>query len=121
LGLNVLGFRDGAGAAQSGAPVFEYVNHLQNRARRSDGQLDLGAYEYSLPLINSIQFNGNDCLVSFSGELGNQYELDYASNLIGAVWSPVRTNVAGTNGAILITDTNGARFGQRFYRVKGEM
>lgn len=41
-----LTYVDGTGASQSGAPTFQYVNHLASEARASDGQLDLGAYEY---------------------------------------------------------------------------
>jgi hypothetical protein len=121
LGLNSLSYLDGTGAAQLGMPAYEYVNHLQSRARPSDGQLDLGAYEFSPPLINSLRFSGNDCLVSFTAESSNLYALERASNLTGASWSAVVTNIAGTNGVILITDTNGAGLAQRFYRVRAAM
>jgi hypothetical protein len=120
-GLNVLGYMDGLGLPHSGVPMFEYVNHLQNRARPREGQLDLGAYEYSAPLINSIGFIGNNCLVFISTESGIQYSLDRTSNLLGAAWSAVVTNVPGTNGILQLTDTNGVGFPQRFYRVRSTL
>jgi hypothetical protein len=121
IGVNSLNYLDGTGTTQSGVPGYEYVNHQQYRTRRSDGQLDAGAYEYSLPLINSLRINGNDCLVSFAAQSSNQYALERASNLISATWFAVITNIVGTNGDILMTDTNGAGFVQRFYRVKAAM
>jgi hypothetical protein len=121
LGLTVLTYLDGAGASHSGVPTFEYVNHQQNRPRLSDGQLDLGAYEYSQPIINNLRLSGGNSLVSFNAQSGNQYDLEYASNFVGAVWRPVTTNVPGSNGIIEITDTNGAGFSWRFYRIKSAL
>jgi hypothetical protein len=121
LGLNVLSYLDGAGASHSGVPMFEYLNHQQNRARVSDGQLDLGAYEYSQTIINNLKVSGSNAFVSFNAQSGNQYDLQYASNLIGGAWVPVTTNVPGTNGVIEITDTNVAGFPRRFYRIKSAL
>jgi hypothetical protein len=121
LGLNVLNYLDGAGAARSGVPIFEYVNHQQNRARASDGQLDLGAYEYAPTIINDLRMSGGNALVSFNAQSGNQYDLQYASNVIGGAWLAVITNVPGTNGVIEITDTNGAGLPRRFYRIKSAL
>jgi hypothetical protein len=121
IGLNALDYLDGAGASHSGAPMFEYVNHQQIRARPSDGQLDLGAYEYSQPIINNLRISGGNALVSFNAESGNQYDLQYASDLAGAVWVAATTNVPGTNGVIEMTDTNGAGFTRRFYRIKSAL
>jgi hypothetical protein len=121
LGLSALNHLDGTGAAHSGVPIFEYVNHLQSRTRPSDGQIDVGAYEYSPPVINSLRLQGSDCVVTFTGEPGNQYDLQRSSNFAGGGWSVVITNVPGTNGPMEITDTNGAGASQRFYRVKAAM
>ena len=121
VGLNVLSFLDGIGASHSGVPTFEYLNHQQNRARPTDGQLDLGAYEYTQPIINNLRISGNNSFVSFNAQSGNQYDLEYASNLLAGVWLPVMTNVPGTNSLIEITDTNGAGFSKRFYRIKSAL
>src|SRR5215475_1099853 len=121
LGLNVLTYLDGAGGLHSGVPTFEYVNDQQNRTRPSDGKLDLGAYEYSQPIINNLRISGGNSLVSFNAQSGNQYDLQYASNLISGVWVPLVTNVPGSNGVIEITDTNGTGFSWRFYRIKSAL
>jgi hypothetical protein len=121
LGLNMLTYLDGAGASHSGLPMFEYVNHQQNRTRPSDGQVDRGAYEYSQPVINNLRLAGSNALVSFIAQSGNQYDLQYASNVFSGVWLPTTTNVAGSNGVIELTDTNGAGFSCRFYRIKAAL
>jgi hypothetical protein len=121
LGLNVLDYLDGAGASHSGVPMFEYVSQQQSRTRASDGQLDIGAYEYSQPIINNLRVSGGNALISFNAQSGNQYDLQYGSNLIGGAWMPVTTNVPGSNGVIEITDTNGAGFPGRFYRIKSAL
>jgi hypothetical protein len=117
----VLGYIGGAGDSHTGVPTFEYVNHLQNRARANDGLIDLGAYEYSQPMINNLRLSGSNSLVSFNGQSGNQYDLEYASNLIGTAWLAAVTNVSGTNGIIEITDTNATASSQRFYRIKSAL
>jgi hypothetical protein len=116
--LNVLNYLDGAGAPHSGVPMFEYVNHQQNRTRPSDGQVDLGAYEYSQTIINNLRLSGGNAFVSFNAQSGNQYDLQYASNAVGGAWLPVTTNVPGSNGVMEVTDTNGAGFPRRFYRIR---
>jgi hypothetical protein len=68
-----------------------------------------------------LRIRGDDAVVSFSGETGNQYDLEYAHKVTGGGWSPVTTNVPDTNGPTEITDTNGAGFSQRFYRVKSAL
>ena len=113
-GLNALQYSDGAGAGLSGLPTFEYVN----RPRPADGQTDLGAYEYRVPSFSTIRFNGSDCLVDFTTATGNRYDLQSTSNLAGNFWSPVATNISGTDGTIRIIDTNAAAQPKRFYRLK---
>jgi hypothetical protein len=117
-GLNALLYLDGAGVAHSGLPVLEYVNHLQNRPRPSDGQADLGAYEYRVPAFSAIRLSGNDCLLDFTTVAGIQYDLQSTSNLAGNFWSPVSTNIPGTDSIIRVTDTNAAAMPTRFYRVQ---
>ena len=117
-GLNALLYLDGTGAGHSGLPALEYLNHLQNRPRPSDGQLDLGAYEYRVPTVSSIRLSGNDCLLDFTTATNNHYDLQRTSDLTANLWSPVITNVSGTDGTIELTDTNGAAQARRFYRVK---
>jgi len=121
LGLSVLSYSDGSGASHTGLPTFEYVNHLQYRTRANDGLLDVGAYEYSQPIINNLRLSGSNSLVSFNAQSGNQYDLEYASNLTAALWRAIVTNVSGTNGVVEITDTNGTASSQRYYRIKSAL
>jgi hypothetical protein len=120
-GLNALDYLDGTGATHSGLPTLEYVNHLKNRPRPSDGQTDLGAYEYRVPAFSAIRLIGNDCLLDFDAAAGNKYELQSTSNLAGNFWSPVRSNIPGTDDTIRIADTNAARECMRFYRVQSSL
>ncbi len=117
-GLSALTYLDGAGVAHSGLPAFEYVNHLQNRPRPSDGHLDLGAYEYRAPALSAITVSGPDCLLDFSAAAGSRYELETTSNLAGNSWSPAATNIAGGDGTIRIIDADAAGQPQRFYRLQ---
>ena len=121
LGINILNYFDGMGASHSGVPTLEYVNHRQNRARPNDGQPDLGAYEYSQPIIDNLRLSGGNSYISFHAQSGNQYALEFASNLLGATWLPISTNVPGTDGVTEIIDTNGALFPLRLYRVKSAL
>ena len=117
-GLNALLYLDGTGATHSGLPTLEYVNHLKNRTRPSDGQTDLGAYEYRVPAFSAIRLSGNDCLVDFTTASGNQYNLQSTSNLAGNFWSPVSMNIQGMDGIIRITDTNAITQARKFYRLQ---
>ena len=96
----------------------EYVNHLQNRPRPSDGQTDLGAYEYRVPTFSAIRLSGNDCLLDFTTAAGTQYDLQSTSNLAGNFWSAVSTNIPGTDSTVRIIDTNASTQPTRFYRVQ---
>ncbi len=120
-GVNVLMYLDGSGDSHASLPAFECLSPLQNRPRPNDGQIDIGAYEYSPPLINRLRLEGNNSVVAFIGESGNQYGLEARSNLLQGGWASLVTNVPGTNGTVEITETNGAGFGQRYYRVTAGM
>jgi hypothetical protein len=53
-GLNLLWYLDGNGATRPGLPTLEYSSHLQARPRPSDGQPDIGAYEYRAPGFGAV-------------------------------------------------------------------
>lgn len=120
-GLNALVYLDSAGASHSGLPTLEYVNHLQSRPRPSDGQTDLGAYEYRVPAFSAIRVSGDDCILDFTTAVGTQYDLQSTSNLVGNFWSPVATNIPGSDSTTRIIDTNAARQPKRFYRVQSSL
>jgi hypothetical protein len=97
---------------------LEYLNHQQTRSRLSDGQIDIGAFEYRLPSLSGIQVSNNACAVSFTTEEGNQYDLLRASNLLNSSWSPVLSNIPGTGGIVQVTDTNVGGQTRLFYRLR---
>jgi hypothetical protein len=116
--LSALLFLDGSGATRSGLPTLAYVNRLQNCPRPSDGQTDIGAYEYRVPAFSAIRVSGNDCLLDFTTVTNNHYDLQRFTTLTGGVWFPVVTNIPGIDGTLHVTDTNGATQPSRFYRLK---
>jgi len=120
-GLNVLTFLDGTGASHSGLPGFEYLNHLRSRARPTDDRPDLGAYEYSVPVISALELRGDDCVIVFASAAGHQYDLQHSRDLGSNVWLPVMTNIPGIDGSLQIIDPNAARELKRFYRVKATL
>ncbi len=117
-GLNALQYLDGTGSAHSGLPTLEYVNHLQSRPRPSDGQPDVGAYEYRVPAFSSIRFDGTDCLLDFTTATNNYYDLQRTTDLSTSLWSPVITHIPGTDGTVEVTDTNAGNQPRGFYRVR---
>ena len=117
-GLNGLLYLGGTGAEHPGLPTLEYVNHLQNRPHPSDGQTDLGAYEYQVPSFSAISLRGSDCLIDFTTITGQQYDLQRTSNLTANLWLAVVTNIPGIDGTIRIADRNAASQSIRFYRVR---
>jgi autotransporter-associated beta strand protein len=52
-----------------------------------------------------------------TGGVGQAYVLLGATNLAPAVWTPLVTNAAGTNGAVLFADPQATNYSQRFYRL----
>lgn len=117
FGGTPLDFVDGNGALQAGIPLFEYVNHLQHRARPVDDHLDIGAYEFTLPVINSLILSGADCLLTFNAQSGIQYSLEMANAPGTAGWLPSVTNIDGHDSSIQVTYRNGAGLLQRYYRL----
>ena len=91
---------------------------MQNRPRPSDGQTDLGAYEYHVPAFSANRLSGSDCLLGFTAVAGEQYDVQSTSDLAGSVWSAVTTHIAGIDGTIRVVDTNAATQPKRYYRVQ---
>jgi len=117
-GLNVLRFLDGTGAEHSGLPTLEYVSPLQNRARPSDGQIDLGAYEYRPAFINSILLDNDDCRIAFAAVTANEYDLERSPDLARNNWATVAANIPGMDGILQLVDANALSRPKGFYRVR---
>ena len=120
-GFNSLIFLDGTGTSHSGVPILEYVNHLMNRARTKDAQLDIGAYEYSTPSISAIRVVGNDCILDFVSVPGTYYDLQRTTDLARPTWTPAITNIFGSDGSMEVVDTNAARQLRLFYRLRSSL
>jgi len=62
--------------------------------------------------------SGTNFLVQFPTISGKHYRVDYTTNLPPpATWPVLLPSVLGTGGQMTITNTNGAVFDQRYYRV----
>ena len=69
--------------------------------------------------IVSTVITGKDVQVTFTSVLDEGYLLESAAGLQSPVWLTVTNNIAGTGGAIVVTDPNGATNAPpRFYRVR---
>jgi uncharacterized repeat protein (TIGR03803 family) len=57
-----------------------------------------------------------------SGIPGSNYVIEAATNLATPAtnWMPLATNIAGTNGRWLFTDSTATNFGRRFYRARAQ-
>jgi hypothetical protein len=120
-GLNTLRFFDGTGISHSGLPILEYVNHLMNRPRAKDAQLDIGAYEYSAPSLTAIRILGNDCVLDFTSVPGAYYDLQRAADFASQSWISAITNIPGSDGSTEVVDTNAARQLRLFYRLRSSL
>jgi hypothetical protein len=107
-----LTYLDGNGVSHSGVPAWEYVNHTQNIQRVSDGQLDLGAYEYSsgsgsppVPAtISSIRQIGTSPALSWLSVGSTMYAVYKSTNLItGWIGAPL-TNTMGDGSTKVFVD-----------------
>ena len=79
----------------------------------NDGVLTIGN---PLPVISNPTLTGRTFSVTVQSQQGLTYTLEAANNLSSASWTVVQS-VAGTGGAITLTDTN-ASASARFYRVQ---
>ncbi len=67
------------------------------------------------PTTNSLAINMYAGL-TFYGQIGNTYEIDYCNNLVASNWTTLATFVLSNNPCFYI-DTSSTYFSQRFYRV----
>jgi hypothetical protein len=70
------------------------------------------------PSISSVKINGTDVAVSFTTQSGAHYALQETGNLATGAWNDVVTNITGSGGVIIVTNSGGADFASRFYRIK---
>jgi hypothetical protein len=69
--------------------------------------------------ISGWTFNNGNLTLNFTGIPYDTYWVEVATNLsLPTTWTPVSTNVAGSNGQWQFTDTQTTNFPQRFYRTE---
>jgi len=70
------------------------------------------------PRVTGVRLSGPDVIVSFTSAPGQRYDVLRADALAGGAWQVVAAGLAGTGQTLQVTDTNGAAFAGRFYRVR---
>jgi hypothetical protein len=73
------------------------------------------------PTVTGAAVSGNNFVLTFSTEVGGQYEVLRTDTFSPPVWIPVETSILGTGGTIQITDTNALNRSNTFYRVQRGM
>ncbi len=69
--------------------------------------------------VSSVAVNNGSVTLDFTGIPGSTYWVMAATNLVPPInWTPLSTNVVGTNGLWEFTDTQATNFIYRFYRTQ---
>src|SRR5262249_32949531 len=86
------------------------TNDFDGERRPRGGAPDIGGDEFNAntrPLITGLSLSGTNSALTFTTLLGLSYDVQWASDLMGA-WASVVSNLPGTGAAVQATDTNGA-------------
>src|SRR5262249_17464882 len=73
------------------------------------------------PQISSIQRVGSDVVISFTTVAGETYTVQMKDSLQTNGWTNLSSSVTGTGAIISVTDSGGAAFSTRFYRVRAAL
>jgi hypothetical protein len=68
--------------------------------------------------ISTVTLNNNNSAIKFNTVAGKTYDVERTGDLGTGAWSAVATNIAGTGGAVQITDLGAASQSKSFYRLK---
>ena len=69
--------------------------------------------------VKSVQTVGKtNAVIAVGTSLNATYNLEERTNLVSGSWSTIISNVPGTGGVVLLTNTVPANVSQNFYRVK---
>ena len=66
--------------------------------------------------ITRIRLAGTNAVLTFTTLLGRTYQVQRSSNLID--WSVLADHIAGSGGAVQVTDSGVGTVRHRFYRVR---
>jgi len=67
--------------------------------------------------IGSIQYSGNNALISFTSAGSFTYNLQMSTNLAGGAWSTVISNITGTVGTVVLTNPVPPGTVNQYYRL----
>ena len=67
--------------------------------------------------ISKVSISGQDVVIQVPSVTGHTYQLQYTTSLTPANWTNTGAPQSGTGGALTFTDSDGAAYTQRFYRV----
>ncbi len=111
------GISQGSGNGFSLTPVYEYIHPLKNEARYSDGQLDIGAFEFKTT-SNAINTKISDNhFVKITKSFDQIFKIDYLLSTEQNVKIEI-FNVTGKRVAILIDGKMNAGAHSVFYNAK---
>jgi hypothetical protein len=93
----------------------------ENSATTSVVGTPLHVFDFAIgvtsPNTLSLNFVGQDSLVTVNATAGHNYQLQSASTLSPPNWTNASPVTAGVNGLLALPDVNGRSASQRFYRV----
>ena len=73
------------------------------------------------PNLIGIKFNGADCQISFTAQVGREYYVERKGNLAATNWFAFTNVISGTSGIITVADPGAANnAATRFYRVRSQ-
>ena len=107
-------------SAFSTSTVFTATNSVHTFADHfmSDGTVIYRCVPYPAAnlTITALEKIGNGVSIRFTTQTGNQYTVDWRTNLVAGTWSSLTNNVTGTGSAATITDPAAQGRPIRFYR-----
>jgi len=74
--------------------------------------------EIGPPVITGAAVSNNNFVLSFTTEVGGQYQVQRTETLSPPAWTTIATNIHGNDSEIQITDTNALIRPGTFYRIK---
>lgn len=98
-------------------PPLSLTTDQRGLSRKSSVHVDIGAYEVQAPLLSGPGKIGNDIVLTFTTEVGQDYRLERIDVLRSGPWATVTDNIPGSGTTVQTLDTGAASRPQRFYRV----
>lgn len=99
-------------SADSADPDGDGMTNAQEFAAGTDPRNPASALK-----ITQLQGSGSNMILSFPTSAGRIYRMESSDSLQSGSWVVVADNIAGTGGAVQVTDSGGAGHGKRFYRL----